>query len=109
MYGQPAFAQAGSGACSTGGLLSDVTNFVSSVFSNIQFSGSTATSLSDTICQVVGFLVFLILIAFIGVAMYVGFQVSYQQQPLTIALNPMIGFLIFAAITSVVISVMLGI
>jgi hypothetical protein len=108
LYGLPAQAQAAA-TCSTKGLFSEITNFVSKTFNNIKFSGGAATSLDGTICQVIGFLVFLVLISFIGVAMYVGFQVSYQQQPLTIALNPLVGFLIFAAISTVVISVMLGI
>ncbi|HEY9824785.1 MAG TPA: hypothetical protein V6D19_05010 [Stenomitos sp.] len=89
-------------------MLSALTNFVAATFSNIKFTGSV-TSLDGTICQVVGFLVFVVVLSFVGVAMYVAFQVSYQQQPLTIALNPLMGFLIFAAISSIVISVMLGV
>jgi len=107
----PAYAQragVGSGACSTSGLFSSVTNFVSQLFSTVSFGGVGGGTLGGLICQVVGFLTITLVLAFLGVFGYVSYQIGYNKQPVSTALDPLMGFLIFAGASSVVIGVMIG-
>lgn len=111
--GKPAWAQAtgggGSGgtggACSNSGLFGDVTNFISSLFSTISFGGTSTTTLSTLLCQVVGFLALALVLGFVGSIGYVAYQVGFQRQPISTCLEPLMGFLIFAGGSSVIISV----
>ena len=95
-------------ACTSPGLLSVLTNFVSTLFSSITFGGIGGGSLGNLICQVIGFVVVGLLLVFIGVFAVAAYQVSYQQQPVTVVIMPMFGFLIFAATSTVAIGIMLG-
>lgn len=108
----PTYAQnigdAASGACSTNGLFSSVTNFVSQLFSTVSFGGVGGGTLGGLICQVVGFLTITLVLAFLGVFGYVSYQIGYNKQPVSTALDPLMGFLIFAGASSVVIGVMIG-
>lgn len=104
----PAVAQAGGNACSSQGLLSKVGNFVSQLFSTVTFGGAGGGTLSTMICQVVGFLTVFVVISFIGVLAYVSYQMGQNQQPASVALNPLMGFLVFAGGSTFIIAVMLG-
>lgn len=104
----PALAQVSGNACSTSGLFSAVTNFVSQLFSSVTFGGVGGGTLSNLICQVVGFLTIALLLGFLGVLGYVAYQIGYQRQPISTVLDPLMGFLIFAGGASVIISVMIG-
>ncbi len=105
---KPAWAQATgtTGACSNAGILGDVTSFISTLFSTISFGGTTTTTLSTLLCQVVGFLVLALVLGFVGSIGYVAYQVGFQRQPISTCLEPLMGFLIFAGGSSVIISVM---
>ena len=59
-------------------------------------------------CQVVGFLTVALLLGFLGVLGYVGYQIGYQRQPVSTVLDPLMGFLVFAGGATVVIGVMVG-
>ena len=105
----PALAQVASGsACTTSGLFSRVTNFVNQLFSTVSFGGVGGGTLSNLICQVVGFLTVALLLGFLGVLGYVGYQIGYQRQPVSTVLDPLMGFLVFAGGATVVIGVMVG-
>lgn len=105
----PAMAQAApAGACTTNGLFSQVTNFISQLFQNVTFGGVGGGTLSGLICQVVGFLTVALLLGFLGVLGYVAFQIGYNRQPISTVLEPLMGFLIFAGGSTVVIGVMVG-
>ncbi|OWY64269.1 hypothetical protein B7486_48205 [cyanobacterium TDX16] len=107
----PTYAQlngVASGACSTSGLFSSVTNYVSQLFSTVSFGGVGGGTLGGLICQVVGFLTITLVLAFLGVFGYVSYQIGYNKQPVSTALDPLMGFLIFAGAASVVIGVMIG-
>lgn len=105
----PAKAQAAPGsACTTTGLFSGVTNFVNQLFSTVTFGGVGGGTLSGLICQVVGFLTIALLLGFLGVIGYIGFQIGYQRQPVSTVLDPLMGFLVFAGGATVIISVMVG-
>lgn len=110
LIGTPALAQVGdsTSACTGAGLLSQVTNFVDKVFSTITFGGIGGGSLSNLICQVVGFTVIGLLLSFIGSFGISAYQISYQQQPVSVAIQPLFGFLIFAGSSLMAISIMLG-
>ena len=95
-------------ACTANGLFSRVTSFVSDVFGTITFGGIGDGKLSILICQVIGFMVVGLLLAFIGTIGRVAYQLGYEQQPLSAVINPVFGFLIFAGGVTVVTSVMLG-
>ncbi|ACB54374.1 hypothetical protein cce_5028 [Crocosphaera subtropica ATCC 51142] len=102
---KPALAQATGGACTNSGLFGDVTNFISSLFSTISFGGTSTTTLSTLLCQVVGFLALALVLGFVGSIGYVAYQVGFQRQPISTTLEPLMGFLIFAGGSSVIISV----
>lgn len=104
----PALAQATGSACTTSGLFSAVTNFVNQLFSTVAFGGVGGGTLSNLICQVVGFLTIALLLGFLGVLGYVGYQIGYQRQPVSTVLDPLMGFLVFAGGATVVIGVMVG-
>jgi len=104
----PALAQVSGNSCSTSGLFSAVTDFVSQLFSTVSFGGVGGGTLSNLICQVVGFLTIALLLGFLGVIGYVAFQIGYQRQPISTVLDPLMGFLIFAGGATVVIGVMVG-
>lgn len=95
-------------ACTTTGLFSAVTSFVSQLFSTVTFGGVGGGTLSNLICQVVGFLTISLLLGFLGVIGYVGFQIGYQRQPVSTVLDPLMGFLVFAGGSTVIIGVMVG-
>ena len=95
-------------ACTANGLFSRVTNFVSTVFGTITFGGIGGGTLSNLICQVIGFMIVGLLLAFIGTIGRVAYQLGYEQQPLSAVINPVFGFLIFAGGVTVVTTVMLG-
>ncbi len=95
-------------ACNTTGLFSAVTNFVNQLFSTVTFGGVGGGTLSGLICQVVGFLTISLLLGFLGVIGYVGFQIGYQRQPVSTVLDPLMGFLVFAGGATVIIGVMVG-
>ena len=95
-------------ACTTSGLFSAVTTFVSNLFSTVTFGGVGGGTLSGLICQVVGFLTISLLLGFLGVIGYVGFQIGYQRQPVSTVLDPLMGFLVFAGGSTVIIGVMVG-
>jgi len=104
----PAYAQAAGNGCSTSGLFSQVTNFVNQLFSSITFGGMGGGTLSNLICQVIGFLTVSLLLGFLGVIGYVAFQIGHQRQPISTVLDPVMGFLIFAGGSTIVIGVMVG-
>lgn len=104
---QPVWAQAAGGACTNAGIFGDVTNFISGLFSSISFGGTSTTSLSTLLCQVVGFLALALVLGFVGSIGYVAYQVGFQRQPISTCLEPLMGFLIFAGGSSVMISVIL--
>ncbi len=95
-------------ACSARGLFAGVTNFVNTVFSTITFGGVGGGTLSNLICQVIGFMIVALLLAFIGTIGRTAYQLGYEQQPLSAVINPVFGFLIFAGGVTVVTTVMLG-
>lgn len=105
----PVLAQATGNACSNNGLFAGVTNFVSQLFSSVTFGGVQGGSLSGLICQVVGFLTIALLLGFLGVIGYIAFQIGYPRQPISTVLDPLMGFLIFAGASTVVIGVMVGV
>lgn len=110
---QPVLAQANgvtdnANACNGNGLFVAVTNFVNTTFSTITFGGVGGGSLSNLICQVIGFMIVMLLLAFIGTIGRVAYQLSYEQQPLSAVINPLFGFLVFAGGVTVMITVMLG-
>ncbi|MEM8779830.1 MAG: hypothetical protein AAGF26_13345 [Cyanobacteria bacterium P01_G01_bin.49] len=105
---KPAFAQAATAACSNSGLFAGVTNFVDGLFSTVSFGGVGGGTLSSLICQVVGFLTIALVLAFLGVLGYVSYQIGYQRQPIASALDPLMGFLVFAGGSTIIIGVMLG-
>ncbi|NJO94585.1 MAG: hypothetical protein HC820_10125, partial [Hydrococcus sp. RM1_1_31] len=78
------------------------------LFASITFGGAGGGTLSNLICQVIGFLTIALLLAFLGVLGYVAYQIGYQRQPLSTCLDPLMGFLIFAGGATVMISVMIG-
>ncbi len=105
----PAMAQAApAAACTTTGLFSKVTNFVSQLFATVTFGGVGGGTLSGLICQVVGFLTIALLLGFLGTLGYVAFQIGVNRQPISTVLDPLMGFLIFAGGSSVIIGVMVG-
>ncbi len=105
LVAKPVMAQATGGACTNSGLFGDVTNFISSLFSTISFGGTSTTTLSTLLCQVVGFLALALVLGFVGSIGYVAYQVGFQRQPISTTLEPLMGFLIFAGGSSVIISV----
>lgn len=108
LVAMPVMAQSAGAACSTPGLFSAVTNFVNQLFSSVTFGGVSGGNLASLICQVVGFLTIALLLGFLGAIGYVAFQIGHQRQPISTVLEPLMGFLIFAGASSVVIGVMLG-
>ncbi len=107
LVGKPVMAQATgtTGACSNSGIFGEVTSFISSLFSTISFGGTSTTTLSTLLCQVVGFLALALVLGFVGSIGYVAYQVGFQRQPISTCLEPLMGFLIFAGGSSVIISV----
>lgn len=107
LVGGPAWAQTTgtTGACSNSGIFAEVTNFISSLFSTISFGGTSTTTLSTLLCQVVGFLALALVLGFVGSIGYVAYQVGFQRQPISTCLEPLMGFLIFAGGSSVIIGV----
>ncbi|MGK7939370.1 MAG: hypothetical protein AB4062_04280 [Crocosphaera sp.] len=107
LVAKPVMAQATgtTGACSNSGLFGEVTNFISTLFSTISFGGTSTTTLSTLLCQVVGFLALALVLGFVGSLGYVAYQVGFQRQPISTCLEPLMGFLIFAGGSSVIISV----
>ena len=105
LVGGPAWAQTTGGACSNSGIFAEVTNFISSLFSTISFGGTSTTTLSTLLCQVVGFLALALVLGFVGSIGYVAYQVGFQRQPISTCLEPLMGFLIFAGGSSVIIGV----
>lgn len=101
----PAFAGGGN-ACTNSGLFSGVTNYISQLFAAVTFPGAQGGNLSNLICQVVGFLTIALLLGFLGVIGYIAYQIGYQRQPISTVLDPLMGFLIFAGSSTVVIGVM---
>lgn len=108
LIGRPALAQASGAACSSPGLFSAVTNFVNTLFASITFGGVGGGTLANLICQVVGFLTIAILLGFLGTFGFVAFQVGYQRQPISTTLDPLMGFLIFAGGSALIIGIMVG-
>lgn len=104
----PAMAQAGGAACSTGGLFSGISNFVGQLFSSVSFAGGGGGSLSNMICQVLGFFIFMILMAFLGALAYVCYQVGFNKQPLSLTLEPLTAFLVFAGGATFITGAILG-
>lgn len=94
--------------CTTTGLFSAVTNFVNTLFATVTFGGVGGGTLSGLICQVIGFLTISLLLGFLGVIGYIGFQIGYQRQPVSTVLDPLMGFLVFAGGATVMIGVMVG-
>lgn len=95
-------------ACNTAGLFGNIGAFVVNVFTAVSFGSVGGATLSSLICQVIGFLTLSILLSFIGILGYVAYQVSYQNQPLSTTLNPVLGFLIFAGGSGLAIQTMIG-
>ena len=106
----PAMAQLtdNTNACVNEGILAGLTSFVSSLFSTITFGGIGGGTLSNLICQVIGYVIVALILAFISIIATVAFQIGYQQQPPSVVVNPIFGFLIFAGGATVVITVFLG-
>ena len=108
---KPVMAQSTVGAvaaCSTTGLFGAVGSFTTNIFQSVTFGSVGGSTLSNLICQVIGFLTLAILLGFLGVLGYVAFQIGYQRQPVSTTLDPLFGFLIFAGGSSVIIAVMIG-
>lgn len=95
-------------ACNTQGLFGAVGTFVTNLFAAVTFGAIGGATLSNLICQVVGFLTLAIMLGFLAVLGYVSFQIGYQRQPVSTTLDPIFGFLIFAGGASIVIGVMIG-
>jgi hypothetical protein len=107
LIANPVFAQEAD-TCTTTGLFSALTNFISTLFSTITFGGLGGGTLSNMLCQVVGFLTITILLTILSSLAYVAFQVGRNGQPLSMALEPLMGFLIFAGGATLAIGVMIG-
>ena len=110
LLSNPVMAQAtnNTNACTNNGLFANVTNFVNTIFSSITFGGIGGGTLSNLICQVIGFVVVSLALGFIGVIATVSYQVGYQNQPVSAVVNPVFGFLIFAGGSTVVITILIG-
>ena len=110
LWASPVMAQAtnNTSACTNNGLFSQVTNFVDTLFSSITFGGIGGGTLSNLICQVIGFVIVSLVLGFIGILATVAYQVGYQQQPVSVVVNPVFGFLIFAGGATVVITILIG-
>ena len=110
LLSNPVMAQAtnNTSACTNNGLFSQVTNFVNTIFSSITFGGIGGGTLSNLICQVIGFVIVSLALGFIGVIATVSYQVGYQNQPVSAVVNPVFGFLIFAGGATVVITILIG-
>lgn len=114
IWADPVLAQAtgitdNANACTSNGLFANVTNFVTTLFSSITFGGVGGGSLSNLICQVIGFVTVSLILGFVGILATVAYQVGYQQQPVSVVVNPLFGFLIFAGGVTVVVGVMIGV
>lgn len=96
-------------ACTNNGLFSNVTNFINTLFSSITFGGVGGGTLSNLICQVIGFVIVSLVLGFVGILATVAYQVGYQQQPVSVVVNPLFGFLIFAGGVTVVVGVLIGV
>jgi hypothetical protein len=107
LIANPVFAQT-TDICTTTGLFSVLTSFISTLFSAITFGGLGGGTLSNMLCQVVGFLTITILLTILSSLAYVAFQVGRNGQPLSMALEPLMGFLIFAGGATLAIGVMIG-
>ena len=94
-------------ACTSSGLFSALTNFVSTLFNTVTFGGIGGGQLSNLICQVIGFVTVALILGFIGVISQSAYQIGFNQQPVSAVVNPVFGFLVFAGGSSVVISVLL--
>lgn len=94
-------------ACTTSGLFSALTNFVSTLFNTVTFGGIGGGQLSNLICQVIGLVTVALILGFIGVISQSAYQIGFNQQPPSAVVNPVFGFLVFAGGSSVVISVLL--
>ena len=95
-------------ACNTAGLLGNLGSFTINLFSSIQFGSVAGSDFSSLICQVIGLLVVGLLVVFIGLFGYVMYQVNIQQQPYSVAIQPILGFVTFAGSTALAIQVMIG-
>ncbi len=108
----PVFAQStvsnNASACNGTGLFLEVTNFVTTIFSTVSLGGVGGGQLSNLICQVVGFMIVGLVLAFIGTAGRVAYQIGYDQQPLSAVISPLFGFLIFAGGATMIIKIILG-
>lgn len=107
----PVFAQSTVGevaACNTGGLLGNLGSFAINLFSSIEFGSVEGSNFSSLICQVIGLLIIGLLVVFIGLFGYVMYQVNIQQQPYSVAIQPILGFVTFAGSTALAINVMIG-
>ena len=108
----PALAQTitnNTNACTNNGLFANVTNFIDTLFSSITFGGVGGGTLSNLLCQVIGFVIVSLILGFVGILATVAYQVGYQQQPVSVVVNPLFGFLIFAGGVTVVVGVMIGV
>ena len=95
-------------ACNTSGLFGTIGTFVTNIFAAVTFGSVGGATLSNLICQVISYMTLAILLAFLTVSAYVSYQIGFNKQPISTAADPLMAFLIFAGVSSVIIGVMIG-
>lgn len=95
-------AQVEDTVCPTTGIFGSLGSFITTTFTETTFG------LSSLFCQVIGFLTFALIVGFISMGAYASFQIGHHKQPISTVIDPFIGFVIFVALSSGVLAVMLG-
>lgn len=106
-YAQPAYAQA-SGSCSGAGLFGEIATFAFTLLSTLQLTGSvTGATLSDFVCSFVGIMFLGTVIAFVGGAGFVGYQLS-TGAPFSVVVQPLVGVISFVILVTIIITLLIG-
>lgn len=109
MLATPALAaiEANEQACSQKGLFAPITNFIDSMFGKITFQGFGGGALSSLLCQVVGFFILGAVITFLAGALE-GANRWKQGETIAMALQPLIGFLLFGGMATIMLVTFFG-
>ena len=95
-------------SCNTNGLFGAIGNFVVNIFAAVTFGSVGGATLSNLICQVIAYITLSVVLSFLVAAAYAAYQITFNQQPVSVAATPLYAFLIFAGVSSVIIGVMIG-